>query len=615
MAGPGKWPFSLKLTVGITLLVSGAVACLTLLTMHREQQAFYADAELQARLVLQSLSSAAVEPLSSGEKDRVTSLIRSLPAALSMSLCVYDAQGQVIASSGDEGLGAGLQAADLGRRLVESGAGILEWQSEQLVAGEAVVVDGQSLGAVGVALSRAPLKATIIAIRNLGLAVAGAVVVIGTLLALVISRSLTNPLRQMVQAVERIARGDFRRTVVPVEGELAALAQALDDLTLKLQETSGREGAIFQAVLEGIICIDQTGKVIASNPAAERMFGYQRREMLERWISDLILPASLKDRARQDLSAYLDKGEGSLFGQRIEAMGLHSDGSQFPIEWGITRLSPDAPLTFAVIVHDIGDRKRAEMELRQAKEHAEAAYEAKSTFIAHVSHELRAPLTSILGFAEYLQQDALRRGYADLYPDLEKIRMAGEHLRHIVSDILDLSKIEAGKVELCLETFDVVPLVDDVVAISRPLVERNGNVLQIDCSGGVGQVYADRTKVQQILLNLISNAAKYTHNGTITLLVARRPADGSEWICFGIRDTGIGMTPEQIENLFQPFTKVSSSAAGDSEGSGLGLAICRGLCQVMGGDISAESTVGRGSTFTVRLPVSVPLAQEGQQQR
>jgi PAS domain S-box-containing protein len=612
MVGSVRWPLSVRFTLGITLLVSGAVACIALLVMRQEQQSFYSDTEAQARMALRSLATAAAEPLASGKGGDLARLLQGVQQLPNVRLArVYDGQGQVIATSNGEG--AGLPLDPFVQELIGSDAEALSWQRDSLLAGKALVVDGRPVGAVAVALSAAPLGAKVTLIRNLGLGVAGAAILAGVLVALIISRSVTHPLQEVTRSVDGIARGDFRSTPVHGGEELAALGRALNGLTTKLQETAGREGAIFSAVLEGIICADQSGQVIASNPAAERMFGYQRGEMLARNMSELIVPGSLRATASQELADYLSRGEGSLFGQRIEAVAIHADGSHFPIEWGITRLSPDEPLTFAVIVHDISERKQAEADLLQAKERAEAANEAKSTFIAHVSHEVRTPLTSILGFTEYVQQEVWRRGYTDLYPDLERIRTSTEHLQHIISDILDLSKLEANKVELALETFDAAALIADVAAISRPLVEKNGNTLRVESAGDIGVLHADRTKVQQVLLNLISNAAKCTDGGTITLSAERQTADGSEWVRFQISDTGIGMTPEQIEHLFQPFTQVDSSLARAYGGSGLGLAISKGLCHLMGGTIDVESAAGQGTTFTVRLPATfLPL---GEQQR
>jgi signal transduction histidine kinase/CheY-like chemotaxis protein len=250
------------------------------------------------------------------------------------------------------------------------------------------------------------------------------------------------------------------------------------------------------------------------------------------------------------------------------------------------------------------------LEASVSKEAAEASNRAKGTFLANMSHELRTPLNAIIGYSEVLQEEAKDQGYTDFISDLKKIRTAGHHLLAIISDVLDLSKIEAGKMELHLETFPLAPLIEDTVTTSQPLVMENGNTLHVDYSDDLGNMYADLTKIRQILLNLLSNAAKFTEQGTITLAVARETmADGAHWIHFRVTDTGIGMTPEQMQRLFQPFAQADTSTTRGYGGTGLGLAISHRFCQMMWGEISVESAVGQGTTFTVHLPAKVPARE------
>ncbi|MDH4207903.1 MAG: response regulator, partial [Anaerolineae bacterium] len=239
---------------------------------------------------------------------------------------------------------------------------------------------------------------------------------------------------------------------------------------------------------------------------------------------------------------------------------------------------------------------------QEAREAAEAASRAKSTFLANMSHELRTPLNAIIGYSEMLAEDFQDEGLEDFVPDLQKIRAAGRHLLSLINDVLDLSKIEAGKMELYLETFEVSRLVDDVVSTAQPLLEKNANTLGVRCADDLGTMHADLTKVRQSLFNLLSNAGKFTEQGTITLDVARETVDGADWVTFRVSDTGIGMTPEQVEKLFQAFSQAEASTARKYGGTGLGLAITRRFCQMMGGDITLESELGVGSTFTIRLP-------------
>ena len=257
---------------------------------------------------------------------------------------------------------------------------------------------------------------------------------------------------------------------------------------------------------------------------------------------------------------------------------------------------------------EIAERKRAEIALQEALHKAEAASRAKSTFLANMSHELRTPLNAIIGYSEMLQEEALELGLEDIIPDTQKIHNAGKHLLTLINDILDLSKIEAGRMELYLENFDLGNLIEEVVATLHPLVEKNNNQLQVSCSPDLGVMYADLTKVRQILFNLLSNALKFTEGGTVLLAATRESAGGSDWVYLQVSDTGIGMSAEQQQGLFQPFIQGDASTTRKYGGTGLGLAISRLFCQMMGGDITLESLLGVGSTFTVQLKAKVDIS-------
>jgi signal transduction histidine kinase/CheY-like chemotaxis protein len=255
------------------------------------------------------------------------------------------------------------------------------------------------------------------------------------------------------------------------------------------------------------------------------------------------------------------------------------------------------------------EQARLQLKLIEQEKIAVAANEAKSTFLANMSHELRTPLNAVIGYSEMLQEEAEGLGQAEFIPDLKKINAAGRHLLDLINSVLDLSKIEAGKMELYLETFEVRSLIADVSAVIAPLVARKGNRLEVSCSEKAGLMQADLTKVRQSLFNLLSNAAKFTECGVISLAARREEAAGAEWVRFRVSDTGIGMTAEQVARLFQPFTQADASTTRQYGGTGLGLTITKKFCEMMGGGVRVESEPGRGTTFTVELPAQVGEAK------
>jgi signal transduction histidine kinase len=244
-------------------------------------------------------------------------------------------------------------------------------------------------------------------------------------------------------------------------------------------------------------------------------------------------------------------------------------------------------------------------ELQQKTEELEIASQHKSEFLANMSHELRTPLNAIIGYAELLQEEVTDLGHGAYLPDLQRIHGAGQHLLTLISGILDLSKIEAGRMTMFLEDFEVGRLVSEVQAIGSPLVQKNRNEFRIDCPEQMGSMHADLVKLRQMLFNLLSNAAKFTENGTVTLSVSR---EGDE-MHFRVTDTGIGMTPEQVQRLFEAFTQANTETSRKYGGTGLGLTLSRNFCRMMGGDITVESEAGIGSTFTAVVPVVV--AEQG----
>ena len=261
------------------------------------------------------------------------------------------------------------------------------------------------------------------------------------------------------------------------------------------------------------------------------------------------------------------------------------------------------------IEKDIRQRQSMLAEIEEARSVAESATKTKSMFLANMSHELRTPLNAIIGVTEMLHEDAVDLKREDDLEPLERVLRSAKHLLALINDILDLSKIEAGKVDIHLEFFAITPLVNDVVQTIGTLAGKNGNEVVVDCAANIGSMRADQTRIRQALLNLASNANKFTERGTVTISAKRVTEAGREWVTMAVTDTGIGLTPEQMGKLFQDFVQADASTSRKYGGTGLGLAISRRFCQMMGGDITVVSEVGRGSTFTIRLPAEVGVAQ------
>ncbi len=239
---------------------------------------------------------------------------------------------------------------------------------------------------------------------------------------------------------------------------------------------------------------------------------------------------------------------------------------------------------------------------RSAKQAARAANQAKSAFLANMSHELRTPMNAILGYSEMLTEEAEGRELDDFIPDLKKINLAGTHLLALINDVLDLSKIESGKMEVFAESIDLDNLVDETSDIAQPWMKNNNNILLIKRSKLLGTVQQDRTKLRQTLFNLLSNAAKFTHQGTVTLYVERIQHSGKDWLSFAVSDTGIGIAEDKLDHVFEEFAQADISTTREYGGTGLGLAISRRYCQLLGGDLSVHSVLGKGSTFIIRIP-------------
>ena len=347
-----------------------------------------------------------------------------------------------------------------------------------------------------------------------------------------------------------------------------------------------------------IFTLDLKQTLTSLNQAGERILGYTRKEAGGLPLARLLPPVWREKIGEAARCVSI----GEPYPNR-EWEFVAKDGRRTPVEVSLQAIRQRGrPVGLLGIARDISERKRAEEEMLHAKEAAEAANRAKSEFVANMSHELRTPLNAVIGYSEMLQEIAEERGEQDMLLDLRRIQIAGKHLLGLINDVLDLSKIEAGKVQLSTERFAVAPVIHDVAGTLQPLVEKNANRLEVACAEGLGYMVADQTRTRQVLFNLLSNACKFTERGLVRLEAKRVRGESANWVEFRVVDTGIGMSRELIDRLYRPFMQADASTTKKYGGTGLGLAISRRLCQMMGGSLSVESQLGQGSAFTVRLP-------------
>ncbi|HLJ14755.1 MAG TPA: MHYT domain-containing protein [Bryobacteraceae bacterium] len=391
---------------------------------------------------------------------------------------------------------------------------------------------------------------------------------------------------------------------------LAVLTSLVDRRFSVLESSEEQLRLIINTALDAVITMNAEGRITNWNSEAEKNFGWSSEEALGQRLYDVVLPQRYRKDHERALRHFLESGEGMMVRQRAETVGLRRDGREFPIEVATSPVKFGGQWIFSTFIRDISEHKQAQKELLNAKLAAEDANRAKSTFLANMSHELRTPLNAIIGYSEMLEEETQELGKAAMVRDLQKIQSAGKHLLALINDILDLAKIEAGKMGLHLESFDVARMIEEIASTIQPAVAKNANTLQVDVAKNAGEMHADPTKVRQILLNLLSNACKFTDRGIISLKVVRKTIDQRDWLQFEVGDTGIGVTAEQKKKLFEEFTQADASISQKYGGTGLGLAITRRFVEMMQGTVNVDSQAGKGSTFTVSIPAEVVVIRD-----
>jgi PAS domain S-box-containing protein len=431
-------------------------------------------------------------------------------------------------------------------------------------------------------------------------------------------RTLISPLQDIARATKQFAAGveDVGLNVESGGDEISMLAKSFQAMTEQVRqrdeihrrETAARMQAIVDTAAETIVTINEHGIVESYNRQAEHDFGYAAADVIGYSIKRL-LPSPLHEADDADLLRFLREQIPRYLGTTREAVGRRRDGSLFPIEVSVSQFQAGAQRMMTAVCRDITERKEAaeqmariNRELAVTRDQAIEASRAKSAFLANMSHELRTPLNAIIGYSEMLEEDAQESGESGMVADLQKIHSSGRHLLSLINDVLDLSKIEAGKIQLLPERFAIGPMVQDVIQMVQPLAAKNDNRLTSTCPDTVGEMVTDVTKLRQILYNLLSNSCKFTDGGSIELSVTRQPSADEDELIFEVQDTGIGIDPEKIDSVFKEFTQADASTTRKYGGTGLGLAITRRYCELMGGAITCESQLGQGTRFTIRLP-------------
>ncbi|MDF0552751.1 CHASE4 domain-containing protein [Kamptonema sp. UHCC 0994] len=446
---------------------------------------------------------------------------------------------------------------------------------------------------------------------------------------LLLERQVLSRLSHLTRGVNRISTSKDLSLRLSVAGrdELSSLGSTINGMLTEIEQAESEqieERARYRAVVEqasdSIFLFEvKTKRILEANTAFINLLGYTLDDILKLTIYDITVHD--KDTINRNIELLIRRKQRRLG----EVIYCRRDGSLVDVEVSANMISYGGREIICTVVRDITDRKRVLEEMYRAKEAAEAANLAKSQFLANMSHELRTPLNAIIGYSEILQEDAEDLGEKDFVCDVKNIYKAGKHLLGLIDEILDLSKIEAGRMEMEFITFDVRTTIRDVVATVEPLLIKNTNRLNVQYGDNIGSMHSDQTKVRQILFNLLSNAAKFTHDGTILLTVNReKVAIESEglknneldvksdlskgliadydFLIFNCTDTGIGMSSDQLQKLFQPFMQADPSTTRKYGGTGLGLAIAKKFCEMMGGEITVKSELGKGSTFTVIIP-------------
>jgi PAS domain S-box-containing protein len=535
------------------------------------------------------------------------------------AIAVFDTQGLLF----NEGSIPGLSSTESQAHLRRDAHFSVHWTvttllDDSITASAPVSLAGETIGHVLVNLSLSPITDQVAVLRdeqnllvdesrNRGLWILLAITVtfggLGVVLAIAVGNRLSRPIRLLSQLARQIGQGNYEMPGDFGAGpEIHGLVESFVSMARDLRQTTFSKAYvdnILHSMLDGLLVVGTDGSIQTVNAACCRLLGYDERELLGQPVSAyLLVPTNGPSPATADRPR-----EGTARTRGGEWLPVLVSSAELPGKSGDETAS-------VWLFRDITRLKTTQNALITAMRDAERANLAKSQFLANMSHELRTPLNAIIGYSEMLLEEAVEAERPDAVGDLRRINGAGQHLLGLINDVLDLSKIEAGKMEVMPEDFGVSGIVDDVASTIQHMVSDRDNRLTVEIAPDLGPMYSDQLKVRQILFNVLTNAAKFTSGGEIIVNARSIAESGTDWIEFAVTDTGIGMTREQIDKVFGEFLQADSSTTREYGGTGLGLAISRRMARMLGGDISAISTPGKGTTFTVRLPARMPAAAD-----